>query len=86
VSEVLYGSLTASTDELDQISETCKCANQSQCNSDHDGDMETRKDFNFFLSVAQCRIWLLNRNVRRCRRLVDTFAALGSSQNVVSRV
>jgi hypothetical protein len=52
VSEVLYCSLTASTDELDQISEACKCANQSQCNGDHNGDVETREDFDLFLSTA----------------------------------
>lgn len=86
MSEVLYGSLTASTDELDQISETCKCANQSQCNSDHDGDVETREHFDLFLSTAQRSSRLLNWNVRCCKRLVNTFATLRSGQNVVNRV
>jgi hypothetical protein len=86
VSEVLYGSLTASTDELDQISETCKCANQSQSNRDHNGDVETRENFDLFLPAAQARILLLNWNMRYCGSWAGFFDALGSGQNVVNRV
>ena len=87
MSEILDGSLTAATDEFDQISEACESTNQSQSNRDHNWDVQACQYGDLlFLPTVSGYTWLLYRNMSGRNLLRTIFCAFRGSQNAVNLV